>query len=280
MSDREVLVDGVSKLVDVLGEWMESVCEFPWDGSERFLPVMRRASLARQMDSLRVMIDLVASNHGYAAVPLLRPSCEELLWLRYFKIIDQADANDLIDCLISSGLLKDLRAQDGEVDKTVMKEMGLSQALRQLDAKEEESKDALRKVGERLDWPRRITKGGGVLSTWELAKKSGSESLYRFLYHATSRYVHFSPVELGRRGWGKNGKLHISASTYEPHWAIFALQWGARLFGFSIEAVLEPLTQEGLPEPPHDLLHPIFEQICEVPMIPLITADELKWESD
>jgi len=278
-SDRDVLVSGVHELIEMLRDWLETVANFDWDGSQGFLPIIRRSSLIRQADALEIMADLVASNRGYAAVSLLRPSCEELLWLRYLKGIDATAGNDLIDCLMSSGLLKDLEAQVGKIGSAEMSEPWLEKRLTQFRSKTDNTRTNLISLGKKLGWPKEFTKNGKMPSTWYFAKETSSEDIYRFLYHATSRYVHFSPVELGRRGWGKDGKLKITSSVYEPHWAVFSLQWGARLFGFTIDSVLEPLAKDGLPEPPHGLLEPIFHKICKVPLIPLITADELHWEA-
>lgn len=277
-TDREILVSGTRQLLASMADWMTLVTNFDWDGSNGYLKIIRRSALLRQFDSLQIMAELAESNRGYAAVSLLRPSCEELLWLRYLKSITESDGIELIDYLVSTGIWKDLEAQAGEIGENSMGALGLSQALEVFRAREEPSRNKLKLLGERLGWPQKMTKNGNLPSTWYFAKETNSEDLYRFLYHATSRYVHFSPVELGRRGWGKGGRLRITSSVYEPHWAIFALQWGARLFGFTIEAVLEALTKEGVPEPPHDKLLAVFESIAEVAMIPLITAEELKWE--
>jgi hypothetical protein len=39
-------------------------------------------------------------------------------------------------------------------------------------------------------------------SVWHMAKACGLEELYRYLYSATSKWVHFSPHVLLRMGWG------------------------------------------------------------------------------
>jgi hypothetical protein len=112
---------------------------------------------------------------------------------------------------------------------------------------------------------------------WFIAQKSGSQKLYRFLYHATSRYVHFSATELGRRGWGgSHGTLEISSATYEPAWAVFSLQWGIRLLGETLATTLDALLLEGVPEPDHAALLSASQQIAKVPLVPLVTLEELR----
>lgn len=109
------------------------------------------------------------------------------------------------------------------------------------------------------------------------AKATDSEKLYRFLYHATSRYVHFSAVELARRGWGQPGRLELSSDPYEPVWALFSLSWGTRLFGWTLQASVDALCAEGVPEPPHEALQEAFDTITKVALIPLVTPDEMVW---
>ena len=152
--------------------------------------------------TLKVSVELVESEHGYAAVPLLRPACEELLWLRYLEKLTADDAKLLAGCLIRSGLLRDLNAQAGEVGEEEMMAIGLGPALKIFRSKASDVQQKLRELGKRLGWSDRVVSKGSVPNTWFIAKTTDSTDLYRFLYHATSRYVHFSPVELARRGWG------------------------------------------------------------------------------
>jgi hypothetical protein len=92
-------------------------------------------------------------------------------------------------------------------------EMGLRPALTALRSKKPEIPQKLKELGRRLSWPSRSVRDGKIPSTWFIAgTNDDSKRLYRFLYHATSRYVHFNAVELARRGWGKPGLLELSSS--------------------------------------------------------------------
>jgi Family of unknown function (DUF5677) len=280
MNERAVLVSATRKLLSAISKWQRDLSILSWDESQGFLPILRRSILCRQIDSLTVAVDLVESRQGYAAVSLLRPACEELMWLRYFNSVPAGDARILADCLIQSGMLKDLEAQASEVGEAEMAAMGLSEALGGFRSKEPEIRRRLKEVGARLNWPDRIKNSGDVPSAWFIAKTGGSEALYRFLYHATSRYVHFSPVELARRGWGHPGHLEIASNIYEPIWAQFTLSWGTRLFGWTLQAAVDALSSEGVPDPPHKVLKEVFDAIAEVPLIPLVTNGEMVWRSE
>jgi hypothetical protein len=239
--------------------------------------VIWRSILLRQIESLAVAVHLVETNHGYTAVPLVRPACEELLWLRYITNLAPADRKSLIECLIATGLLKDVEAQEGEVGEEEMTAMGLGEALSGFRAAAPSNRQKLKALGRRLGWPERAVRNGEVPSAWFVATATGSEQMYRFLYYASSRYVHFSPVELARRGWGQPGRLEISSNVYEPIWALFSLAWSARLLGWTLNASLDQIAAEKLPEPPHEMLQQAFELIANVPLMPLITSDELDW---
>jgi hypothetical protein len=277
MVGRAPLVEGTRELLACLAPWLRQISIFDWDGPQGFQPVIRRSLLRRQFDSLEVAAELAESNRGYAAVPLLRPACEELLWLRYFNTLEAGDARILVDCLIESGLLDDLEAQVIEVGEGEMAEMGLLPVLAFLRSKEPDIRQKLKQPGRRLGWPRRVVDDGKLPSTWFIAKTNEeSNKLYRFLYHATSRYVHFSAIELARRGWGKPGRLELSSGTYEPIWAEFSLAWGTRLLVWTLEASIEALRAEGAPEPDYNGLQVAFDRVAEVPLIPLVTPDELQ----
>jgi Family of unknown function (DUF5677) len=278
MTDRTLLVEGTRALLESLSNWLREVSVLDWDGTQSFLPIIRRSMLRRQYDSLDIAVGLVESNHGFAAVPLLRPACEELLWLRYFNQLSANDARELADCLISSGLLRDLEAQAGEVGEEEMARMGLLPTLTKNRSEEPKNRQRLRDLGERLSWPARTVNQGSAPSVWFVAQQSDSESLYRFLYHATSRYVHFSAVELARRGWGRPGRLEVSSDPYEPIWARFSLTWGTRLLGWTLASSLDALRAEGVPEPDHEALAAAFDRITKVPLVPLVTLEELMWD--
>jgi len=277
MTDRASLLAGTRLLLGAVSSWQRDISVLDWDGSQGFFPVIRRSMLRRQLDSLAIAVELVESNRGYAAIPLLRPACEELLWLRYFNSLSSIDARILADCLIGSGLLRDLEAQASEVGDDEMAAMGLDRALKGFRSKEPDVRQKLTELGSRLDWPTQVVSKGKVPSAWFIAKATDSEKLYRFLYHATSRYVHFSAVELARRGWGQPGRLEISNEPYEPVWALFSLSWGTRLFGWTLEASVDALCAEGVPAPPHEALQGAFDAITKIALIPLVTPDEMVW---
>jgi len=131
------------------------------------------------------------------------------------------------------------------------------------------AKAELKSIGAELKWPSNRL----VPSVLFLARETGSEDLYRFIYHATSRFVHFSVQELGRRGWyDSNLRMTIGSKTFSYYWKWFSLRYGAELFLFTLTIALELLDKAG------DLDYDAASELVEVLSnfnLPLITAEEL-----
>ena len=89
---------------------------------------------------------------------------------------------------------------------------------------------SLRRLARELDWPQREGRGARLPSIKWVAKQTGELETYEFIYHATSRFVHFSITELLRRAWGNPGTISINSEQFQDYWGHFALYWGLKLF--------------------------------------------------
>src|ERR1700731_349526 len=90
-------------------------------------------------------------------------------------------------------------------------------------ARDREVEHQIREIGSRLGW----NNGRHLLPSMSfLSRKVGRERDYKFLYQGTSRFVHFSAVEIFRRAWGRKGEVQIGSQTFGRHWEIFAIYWG------------------------------------------------------
>ena len=72
---------------------------YPWsesEGMEGFRQLMLRAILTKHFDSLEGLAKLVDQARGDVAVLLLRPMCEELIWLQYSLSISKEDSGILL----------------------------------------------------------------------------------------------------------------------------------------------------------------------------------------
>jgi hypothetical protein len=276
MARVDELQANVRSVLESVWPLIEAMGDFAWHPSDGFLPVARRAIAVRQFDSLDSIAHLVGEERGHAATTLLRPCCEELIWTKYLAVIAPEHAEELLRCVASIEQLDSLKAQDEYGGRTVTKELGLYPFLESSLAGEAAVRSRLRVLGEELAWPRRtIESGRPPVISW-LAKETNQQAVYKYLYHATSRFVHFSAAELLRRAWGRPGRLSVRSMHFRDYWGAFALRWGLRLF---IDTMIELCETPGMPETELNgaELMSAAEGIAAFGQVPIITAEELEW---
>ena len=99
MSDLPTLRASTEKITLELRPLIDSVSDIQWLPEHGYLILVRTAVWRRQYDALNATIHLIDHDLGYAAVPLLRPACEELIWICYLKAIPHDAAERLVQCL-------------------------------------------------------------------------------------------------------------------------------------------------------------------------------------
>ena len=160
----------------------------------------------------------------------------------------------------------------------VSESLGLVLHLENAVRREEETRHKLQKLGEKLGWPKQYVKQGRLPSMHWLAEKTNEKAMYDFLYHATSRFVHFSVPELLRRAWGnpQTGNISVRSVHFRDYWGMFSLHWGLRLFLDSAKIFCD---DSNLPDVSLDEAHLLeaAERIGKYGQVPIITAEELAW---
>ena len=112
MMNVDDLQKDVQLVLDSMRSFVEAASDLTWSPSDGFLPVIYRSILRRQFDSLDAISHLVAQKRGDSAITLLRPSCEELIWIKYLASIAATDAEKLIVNITDLELINSLKAQD------------------------------------------------------------------------------------------------------------------------------------------------------------------------
>ena len=144
-------------------------------------------------------------------------------------------ANTLV-LLISQIEVEDsLKAQDGYLGRAATKKLGLLTYLERSTRIKARIRNDLKVVGRKLGWDRKNTEAGTLPSIAFLAQHAGLKREYDYLYHATSRFAHFSTAELLRRAWGDREGISITSEHFRTYWSSFALFWG---FGSSHKHIL------------------------------------------
>jgi hypothetical protein len=280
MPDVEALAEAVDEILTETSDLVDIVSEIDMQSDDGLLAIVLRGVIRRQYDSLEAIQDLAKRKRGYAATPLLRPACEELIYLRYFKLISPEQAETIVFCMAVMEQAMDLSAQRNYAGEDAILQIGFSrEQIDRAGMQATHARATLKKIGGTLGWSRRaLQRRIPVPSVWELARQTDSETLYRFLYHATSRPVHFTVSELLRRVWGDPPAMTIRSSHMDTYWSAFALFWGLHLF---IETLIEvwPLLEPVLDdvEVDEERFLEAAGRVGRFGMVPIITPEELAW---
>ena len=211
-TDIHAMRKEVQQFLDIIKADVESNSNLSWKPSDGFLPVVFRAILRRQFECLQMICQLVEQN-GFTAAPLLRPACEELIWVKYLISIPTKDAQRLITCFSLDEIYRSLRAQDQFAGRSITETLGLLPYLEQYNSTRASLLQELRTMGTRLGWPKKAIQNGQLPPLSWLARATEEQPTYDFIYHATSRFVHFSVHELLRRAWGNPYEGTVSVTS-------------------------------------------------------------------
>ena len=276
--DNSHLIEGCEALVSLTGEWLSTASTVDWlpahgaKGKEDLLKLVLLAIVVKQHESLQAILALNKNEEGFSAVPLLRAMCEELIWIRYLATVTTDEQASIISALASVGLFESFTAQDGYV----VPNLDFSQKWKeQLAASSAASADTLRTIFRTQGF--QLRNNSAIPSVRQLAKKADMEPMYKLLYHATSRAVHFSVPELLRRIWGKPGSMKISSKTFERYWAAFSLYWGGWLYSLTFVESLLVLQEPNIADETIISLEEAALKIKSRGAIPILTAEEVYW---
>ena len=282
--DINTLQGEVQEFLNIFEAHAESNSHMTWKPSDGFLPVVFRAIFRRQYESLQTISQLAITGNGAAAGPLLRPACEEFIWTKYLTQISARDAEQLVICFAMDEQYKNLRVQDEFAGRSVTETLGLLPYLERSNKIRKDLLQKIRKLGERLDWPENTITQGQLPPIWWLAETTEEQSTFDFIYHATSRFVHFSVAELLRRAWGNPYKetLSVNSIHFRDYWAYFCLYWGLFLFLCTVIEILgadSELIEMGMSDADAVKVLEIMERVGNLGKPPIITAEELEWPS-
>jgi uncharacterized protein DUF5677 len=273
-----VLRESVEVILAKIRPWVESKSRVEWNLGSPILPILFNAIVRRQFEFLESISFLAASGRGYAGAPLIRPACEERIWAKYLRQIDPADAERLILVMNMHETNRNLEAQEEYTSPAVMQELGLTEHIRRSRGIIENVKNDIQQLGQRLSWGERTVSNKKFPSVWWIAEKTGLERLYGFLYHGPSRYVHFNPVELMRRIWGRSGVMNLDSATWSDYWAVFSLYWGLQLYLQTSHEIFP--SEDVIADADSLAVAEAVKAINEHGAIQLIFPEEMAWETD
>lgn len=275
MAQVDDLQKDVQQILDSMRTYVEESSDVSWTGKDGLLTIVRRSILRRQFDSLEVISHLVKEGKGFAAGPLLRPACEEFIWTKYLGSISSDAAEELIIYIGADEQLKNLRAQDKFAGRSVTETLGLLPYLEHMESGKKHINKKLRVLRKRLKWPE-----NKIPSVSWLAKETKQRDIYDYIYHATSRFVHFSVHDLYRRAWGNphTESISISSKHFQDYWGQFSLHWGLLLFLYTVIELDQFLDISA--DIDQTTTMEAAKRISKIGKPPIITAEELYWPED
>lgn len=262
------LLESVRRATALLAADVESIGTYTWVGKDddQFWEFFKRSIIKRQFEALDTIIHLVESRKGHFGVTLLRPAYEEMLWGTYLQQ-HKTLAPRIAFLLSRREVGNTIKAQNQFIGAKAMQTLGFTQKrIKHMQAAFRPSEKELRNIGKSLGWRNNEPPGAAALS-----RSTGHEKEYNFIYQATSRYVHFSTHELGRRVWGRRGKVNIGSDQFSGYWSDFALYWSFRIFMNVCKIFPELWPSENNPG-----LEGLLDEIEKMYPVPIITASELE----
>jgi hypothetical protein len=279
--DLEHLRDGCRELIDATSTWIQQASESNWqppsgdDGRGSLSNLVFRAIAVKQFESVVTIRELDNRENGFAAVPLLRAMCEEMIWVYYLSKLDSSTRSSIVACLASAGLHETFVAQESYgIPNRGFPENWKDALAAQAHQEQIELRQIIKAQGFTLGSKQTTP------SFRQIAKRVGMEKEYDFLYHATSRAVHFSVPELLRRIWGRPGSMKISSQTFERYWAAFSLYWGCWLFSMTFIEILVLLQSPGIDDQAVLRIQTAMERIKERGAMPILTTQEVYWPAE
>jgi hypothetical protein len=270
------LLENIKQLMDLLRPIVDDASKVAWKVSDGFWLLVCRCVLRRQFDALEAIANLVSRGEAHSSVPLLRPACEEFLWVKYLRTL-KPELREVIVLQKSQIETADtLDAQRAYAGDKLMEEFGFTTTF--MDALRKNRSSAqmkLKVVKKQLKWP---TKPEFLPSANFLARVTNEKELYDLIYHATSRTVHFTVSELLRRAWGDAKEVTISSQHMHGYWSKFSLYWGWRLFFFTFVEIVEAFESQGVSVPnfaDETRFDSLMKEFAAPGMMPIITPLEM-----
>lgn len=175
-----------------------------------------KAVLAKSLDFNLFLYRNRSPKNSFFYSPFLRGLCEDLITMKFLKKHFSTDTNTVIFEYMLYLMFGSINAQTMFLKKNAP--LQPSVAYKEIEGMIAEKEDALKKLMEKNG----LNKNKIFPSVEHMAIDSKLKSLYDFLYHATSRMVHFSPNVLLRMGWyEKDGPTVFSSDNFHSYYESF-----------------------------------------------------------
>lgn len=184
-----------------------------------------KAGLAKNYELNRMIFDDENPTNPFTLTTTLRGLCEDIIGLKYLSTFDLSDRNEAISLLITESTFDFIEKQ-----KTFFTLLRPQQRILGRDNATEEAKAKRRLLAnfkQKYGWTSRKERP----TIREMAETIGLLTFYDYLYAVTSSFVHFSPRNLARMGWGvTQHTFRYSTSNFAEYYNVFNEFYGVFLF--------------------------------------------------
>jgi hypothetical protein len=248
-TDAALVVAGklLRGILDDFSRGLSELRDAPQFGADLLL----RCILCKTAEYWSTILELVEQNRAHAAISLLRPICEELVFASFLIHLPRADADEFVRRKGRLELLQNSMAQErffstmrdsfsfNDLPSRPHVSRALAEAAAAVDQQKE--KDELCALGDRLGWGHRPNP-----SVKHMAIATGLEPYYDFIYRASSSAVHASVQRLGRMVWrnGETGTFTVTSRTFEQYFRRFCLVWGGWVAAVLLHAIAQRFPEE------------------------------------
>ncbi len=235
--------------------------------------LMWRSALRKDHELFGTILHLIDTERSGVVLPLLRPICEDVVYLIYFSKLPPEKANELLGLYSQREVLEGLNAQIGTDEKSLWRNEGFDGPKIKKQLKDVEEK--LAGEARLLAWDRKLWPTAKFV-----AKHVNLESVYERIYFGSSKGVHFSPHHLMRMIWGQPplGPFSADLKHFEKYYEAYALTNACWLYCFLL-AHCGNAYGEDTSEEINKSLEKMLGILGDIGMVPIVTAEELFWRA-
>jgi hypothetical protein len=283
--DTDRMLVGAGRLLDgILLEFSSHVStlrQVPTLGVDLLL----RCVLCKTSEYWSAVLELIECDRAHAAVSLLRPMCEELVFAKFIGQMPVDEADEFIRQKGRLELLDNVLAQErffpamrSEFSFSDLPARAVNEALiADVSAAARRQADSLRGLAERLGWGKKPHP-----TVRHMAHVTGLEPYYDFIYRATSSAVHASVQRFGRMVWDnpETGEFTVTSATFEQYFRRFSLVYGGWIAAFTASEMAIRFRSD-FPSGANDSLSIIMAFFIKPAVAnegpKLVTPEELRW---
>ena len=205
---------------------------------QRYLSLLR-AALSKNFE-FNLFLWQSETKYSFFSTATLRGILEDIITFSFLKSLSEDDKNIISEKIILLKLLQRCETQADFFDKKepfqpVFKfKVQLEGNIKQ---NQSELKEGIKAIVKKYpQWQSKPSDSDGFPKIQNMAKECGLEEIYKYLYVATSEWVHFNPHVLLRMGWGNdkddNSNFMYNASTenFNIYYLDFTRFYGTYLF--------------------------------------------------